>query len=94
MSQPAREFIVKTVEMSLWASDFLLAHILLVILTVPVLIPFVNTLHSTMLCECFLFLFWGGWDIDFGLVKFGFALRNRSDHRSFRPNRSANGGGL
>ncbi|KAG1731889.1 glycosyltransferase family 48 protein [Suillus lakei] len=49
MSQPAREFIVKIVEMSLWSSDFLLGHILLVILTPPVLIPFVGKLHSTML---------------------------------------------
>jgi len=52
MSQPAREFIVKIVEMSLWCSDFLLAHILLVILTPPILIPWANTLHSTMLCMC------------------------------------------
>jgi hypothetical protein len=51
MSQPAREFIVKIVEMSLWTSDFLLGHILLIILTVPVLIPFVDKLHSTMLCK-------------------------------------------
>ncbi|KAG2132504.1 glycosyltransferase family 48 protein [Suillus bovinus] len=49
MSQPAREFIVKIVEMSLWSSDFLLGHILLVILTPPVLIPFIDKLHSTML---------------------------------------------
>ncbi|KAG1756796.1 glycosyltransferase family 48 protein [Suillus paluster] len=49
MSQPAREFIVKIVEMSLWSSDFLLGHILLMILTVPVLIPFIDKLHSTML---------------------------------------------
>ncbi|KAG2157090.1 glycosyltransferase family 48 protein [Suillus clintonianus] len=49
MSQPAREFIVKIVEMSLWSSDFLLGHILLIILTAPVLIPFVDKLHSTML---------------------------------------------
>ena len=53
MSQPAREFIVKIVEMSLWGSDFLLAHILLMILTPPVLTPFANQLHSTMLCESF-----------------------------------------
>lgn len=52
MSQPAREFIVKIVEMSLWSSDFLVGHILLVILTVPVLIPFIDKLHSTMLCKC------------------------------------------
>ena len=50
MSQPAREFIVKIVEMSLWSSDFLLGHFLLIILTPPVLIPYVNTLHSMMLC--------------------------------------------
>ncbi|KIK59915.1 glycosyltransferase family 48 protein [Collybiopsis luxurians FD-317 M1] len=49
ISQPAREFIVKIVEMSLWSSDFLLAHILLIGLTPPILIPFVNQLHSTML---------------------------------------------
>ncbi|KDQ60838.1 glycosyltransferase family 48 protein [Jaapia argillacea MUCL 33604] len=49
MSQPAREFIVKIVEMSLWSSDFLLGHILLAILTPPILIPFVDKLHSTML---------------------------------------------
>ena len=51
ISQPAREFIVKIVEMSLWSSDFLLGHILLIILTVPVLIPFIDKLHSTMLCR-------------------------------------------
>lgn len=51
VSQPAREFIIKIVEMSLWSSDFLLGHILLVILTVPVLIPFIDKLHSTMLCK-------------------------------------------
>ncbi|PFH54366.1 glycosyltransferase family 48 protein [Amanita thiersii Skay4041] len=49
MSQPAREFIVKIVEMTLWGSDFLIGHILLIILTPPILIPFANRLHSTML---------------------------------------------
>ncbi|EGN92450.1 glycosyltransferase family 48 protein [Serpula lacrymans var. lacrymans S7.3] len=49
MSQPAREFIVKIVEMSLWSSDFLLGHILLIILSVPIFIPFIDRLHSTML---------------------------------------------
>jgi len=49
MSQPAREFIVKIVEMSLWSGDFLLAHVLLMILTPPILIPFIDKLHSTML---------------------------------------------
>jgi len=49
MSQPAREFIVKIVEMSLWSSDFLLGHVLLFVMTPPVLIPFVDRLHATML---------------------------------------------
>lgn len=53
MSQPAREFIVKIVEMSLWTSDFLLGHILLIIMTPPLLLPYVDRLHSTMLCKCF-----------------------------------------
>lgn len=52
MSQPAREFIVKIVEMSLWSGDFLLGHVLLIILTPPVLIPFIDRMHSTMLCKC------------------------------------------
>ena len=50
-SQPAREFLVKIVEMSLWTSDFLLAHLLLVIMTPPMFIPFVDKLHSMMMCE-------------------------------------------
>jgi 1,3-beta-glucan synthase len=49
LSQPAREFVVKIVEMTLWSSDFLLGHILLIILTPPILIPYMNRLHSTML---------------------------------------------
>jgi len=49
MSQPAREFVVKIVEMSLWSSDFLMAHILLLILTVPAIIPYFDRAHSTML---------------------------------------------
>lgn len=49
-SQPAREFVVKIVEMSLWTSDFLLAHLLLIIMTPPMFIPFVDKLHSTMMC--------------------------------------------
>jgi len=49
LSQPAREFVVKIVEMTLWSSDFLMGHILLIILTPPILIPYMNRLHSTML---------------------------------------------
>lgn len=51
MSQPAREFVVKIVEMSLWSSDFLLAHLLLMLLSPPIFIPFIDRIHSTMLCE-------------------------------------------
>ncbi|EMD38542.1 glycosyltransferase family 48 protein [Gelatoporia subvermispora B] len=49
LSQPAREFVVKIVEMSLWSSDFLLGHILMIILTPPTLVPFIDKLHSTMM---------------------------------------------
>ncbi|KAI0727239.1 1-3-beta-glucan synthase [Fomitopsis betulina] len=49
LSQTAREFVVKIVEMSLWSSDFLMGHILLIVLTPPTLIPFVDKLHSTMM---------------------------------------------
>ena len=52
MSQPAREFIVKIIELSLWSSDFLIGHLLLFILTPPILIPYVDRLHSMMLCKC------------------------------------------
>ncbi|CAL1704779.1 unnamed protein product [Somion occarium] len=48
-SQPAREFIVKIVEMSSWSSDFLLGHILMIIMTPPTLIPFIDKLHSMMM---------------------------------------------
>jgi 1,3-beta-glucan synthase len=50
-SQPAREFIVKIVEMSLWSSDFIMAHILLIVLTPATLIPYIDRLHSTILCK-------------------------------------------
>ncbi|KAJ8469972.1 hypothetical protein ONZ51_g8642 [Trametes cubensis] len=49
MSQPAREFIVKIIELSLWSSDFLIGHILLFLLTPPILIPYIDRLHSMML---------------------------------------------
>ncbi|KAI0934337.1 1,3-beta-D-glucan synthase [Taiwanofungus camphoratus] len=49
LSQPAREYVVKIVEMSLWSSDFLLAHILLILLAPPTLIPFIDKAHSTMM---------------------------------------------
>ena len=54
MTQPAREFVVKIVEMSLWSSDFLLGHLLLFLMTPPLFIPFIDRLHSTMLCESYI----------------------------------------
>ena len=51
MSQTAREFIVKIVEMSLWSSDFILGHLLMFIMRPPLFIPFSDRLHSTMLCK-------------------------------------------
>ena len=66
MSQPAREFIVKVVEMSLWSSDFLLGHLLLIILTPPILIPYMNSLHSMMLCMS-LFIVFNFFFLTFGL---------------------------
>ncbi len=53
MSQPAREFIVKTIELSLWSSDFITCHFLLFILTPPILIPYIDRLHSMLLCKCY-----------------------------------------
>ena len=55
MSQPAREFIVKIIELSLWSSDFLLAHLLLIVLMPATLIPFIDKLHSMMMCK---YTFW------------------------------------
>ena len=53
MSQPAREFIVKIIELSLWSSDLLICHFLLFMLTLPVLVPYADRIHSTLLCESF-----------------------------------------
>ncbi|CAK5263450.1 unnamed protein product [Mycena citricolor] len=49
VSQPAREFIVKILELSLWSSDLIMGHILLLMLTPPVLIPYFDRLHATLL---------------------------------------------
>jgi 1,3-beta-glucan synthase len=50
MSQPAREFIVKIIELSLWSSDLILGHMLLFMLTPPILIPYFDRFHATILC--------------------------------------------
>ncbi|KAJ7628667.1 1,3-beta-glucan synthase [Roridomyces roridus] len=49
MSQPAREFAVKIIELSLWSSDLLLGHLLLFMLTPPMMIPYFDTIHATCL---------------------------------------------
>jgi len=49
MSQPAREFIVKIIELSLWSSDYLMGHLLLFMLAPPILIPYADRLHSILL---------------------------------------------
>ncbi|KAK7042271.1 putative 1,3-beta-D-glucan synthase subunit [Favolaschia claudopus] len=49
MSQPAREFIVKIIEMSLWCSDLLLGHLLLFLLTPPMLVPWADKGHAMAL---------------------------------------------
>lgn len=51
MSQPAREFVVKIIELSLWSSDLLLGHFLLFMLTPPILIPYIDRLHAMVLCK-------------------------------------------
>ena len=60
MSQPAREFSVKIIELSLWSSDFLIGHVLLFMMAPPILIPYVDKMHSMFLCKlvpCALFPF-------------------------------------
>ncbi|TIA88513.1 hypothetical protein E3P99_02546 [Wallemia hederae] len=47
ISQPLREFLVKIVECSLFSADLILCHILLIGLSLPLLIPFVDKIHST-----------------------------------------------
>jgi 1,3-beta-glucan synthase len=49
LSQPAREFVVKTIEMGLYSADFIACHILLLFLTIPTLIPYFDRIHATML---------------------------------------------
>ncbi|RSH95464.1 1,3-beta-D-glucan synthase [Saitozyma podzolica] len=49
LSQPAREFVVKTIEMGLYSADFIACHLLLFLLTPPLFIPYFDRLHATML---------------------------------------------
>ncbi len=47
--QPSREFLVKIIEMSLFAVDFILGHCLLFVQTPFVFIPFIDRWHSMVL---------------------------------------------
>ncbi|KAI1847714.1 hypothetical protein JX265_009143 [Neoarthrinium moseri] len=49
ISQPAREFLCKITELSLFAADFALGHILLFLMLPVILIPQIDKLHSMML---------------------------------------------
>ncbi|KIR25309.1 1,3-beta-glucan synthase component FKS1 [Cryptococcus deuterogattii 99/473] len=49
LSQPAREFVVKTIEMGLYSADFIACHLLLALLTIPMFIPYFDRVHATML---------------------------------------------
>lgn len=49
ISQPAREYVVKIIELSLWSSDLLIGHLLLFMLTPPILIPYFDRFHATIL---------------------------------------------
>ncbi|KAI0243644.1 1,3-beta-D-glucan synthase [Massospora cicadina] len=49
VTQPLREFVCKVVELSLFATDFIIAHLILMTLAPFTLIPFMDKAHSTML---------------------------------------------
>ncbi|KAJ7598197.1 hypothetical protein C8J56DRAFT_770800, partial [Mycena floridula] len=48
-SQAVWEYVVKIIELSLWSLDLLLGHLLLFILSLPLLIPGFDRLHAVML---------------------------------------------
>lgn len=48
-TQPLREYVVKIVELSMFAGDCITGHLLLYILFIPTLIPYIDTVHSTAL---------------------------------------------
>jgi 1,3-beta-glucan synthase len=49
ISQPGREFLCKITEMSLFAGDFILGHILLFFMAPVLLVPYIDKFHSVML---------------------------------------------
>lgn len=49
MSQPGREFLCKITELSMFAGDFVLGHVILFLMLPIILIPQIDKLHSMML---------------------------------------------
>lgn len=49
VSQPAREFLCKITELSMFAADFILGHVLLFFMLPVIIIPQIDKLHSVML---------------------------------------------
>ncbi|KAF7550323.1 hypothetical protein G7Z17_g5807 [Cylindrodendrum hubeiense] len=49
VTQPAREFLCKLTEMSMFGADFMLGHFLLFLMLPIIVIPRIDMLHSTML---------------------------------------------
>ncbi|KAG0353747.1 1,3-beta-D-glucan synthase, partial [Gamsiella multidivaricata] len=49
ISQPLREYVCKIIEMSMFACDFLMGHIILFLLFPICLVPWIDRWHSTML---------------------------------------------
>lgn len=48
-TQPSREFVCKVVELSMFAGDFILGHLLLFVMSPAVCFPFIDKWHSMML---------------------------------------------
>ncbi|KAI9670229.1 MAG: 1,3-beta-D-glucan synthase [Alyxoria varia] len=49
MSQPGREFLCKITELGMFGADFLLGHLILFFMLIPLLIPYIDKFHSVML---------------------------------------------
>jgi 1,3-beta-glucan synthase len=49
ISQPAREYLCKITELSMFAADFILGHVLLFIMLPVIFIPHIDKVHSMML---------------------------------------------
>lgn len=49
ISQPGREFLCKIIELSLFAADFILSHVLLFLLLPVLCVPYIDRWHSVIL---------------------------------------------